>query len=222
MDDPYAKTARKRFLLWGMRSNMKRRLILGALLLASLITTRGAIPASGEIIDRILVIIDSRFIITQSDVRRERAIQRALGASPSDDDALVESLIEQYLIEQQIALFRDIEIDENAVAEQLSRIQTPQGVSADELRQAVRSTLRRSEFMIQRFGPFIRVTDEELRTYFQEIVVPELRRRGEPIPTVEQGMLVVRPNVILEKMTKELGDSLAEIRRRITIEKILK
>jgi hypothetical protein len=198
---------------------MQRRFILAGFLLASLIT---AIPMSGEIIDRILVIIDNRFIITQSDLRRERAIQAALGDSPGDDNELLESLIEQHLIEQQIALFRDIEIDENAVTEGLSGIRTPQGVSSEELRQAVRSSLRRSEFMIQRFGPFIRVTDEELRTYFQEILVPELRRRGEPIPTVEQGMLVVRENVILEKMTKELGDSLTEIRRRTTIEKILK
>jgi hypothetical protein len=205
-----------------MRFSMKRRLILGALFLASLVTTRGAIPASGEIIDRILVIIDNRVIITQSDVRRERAIQLALGASPGNDDALVEWLIEQHLIEQQIALFRDIEIDENTVSDQLAGIRTPEGVSPDELRQAVRSTLRRSEFMIQRFGPFIRVTDEELRKYFQEVVVPELRRERKPIPTVEQGMLAVRQNVILEKMTQELVDSLAEIRRRTTIEKILK
>jgi parvulin-like peptidyl-prolyl isomerase len=200
---------------------MKRRFILSAFLVASLIT---ALPASGEIIDRILVVVDNRFIITQSDVRRERAIQAAFGADPGDDDSLVESLIEQYLIEQQIALFRDIEIDEDRVTEQLSGIRIPQGVSADELRQAIRSGLRRREFTLQRFRPFIRVSDEEVRTYFQEVVVPELRRRGEPVPTVEQGMLDVRvrENVIFEKMNKELGDSLTEIRRRTTIEKILK
>lgn len=202
-----------------MLSNMKRRFILGAFLLASFIT---AIPINGEVIDRLLVIIDNRFIITQSDVRKERAIQTALGADASDDNTLVESLIEQHLIEQQIALFREIEVDENAVTERLNGIRIPQGVSADELRQAVRSALRRYEFTVQRFRPFIRVSDEELRAYFQEVAVPALRRSGQPIPSVEQGMLDVRTNVIAEKMNKEVGDWLTDIRRRTTIEKILK
>jgi parvulin-like peptidyl-prolyl isomerase len=198
---------------------MKRRFILSAFFIASLIT---ALPVSGEIIDRILVIVDNSFIITQSDVRRERAIQAALGANPGDDNSLVESLIEQHLIEQQIALFREIEIDENAVTEQLRGVRLPAGVSADELRKAVRSALLRYEFTVQRFRPFIRVSDEELRTYFLEIAVPAFRRSGQPIPTVEQGMLDVRANVIVEKMEKEVGDWLKDIRRRTTIEKILK
>jgi parvulin-like peptidyl-prolyl isomerase len=198
---------------------MKRRSILGAFLIASLMAT---VPVGGEIIDRILAIIDNRFIVTQSDVRRERAIQMALEASPGDDNSLVESLIEQHLVEQQIALFRDIEIDENAVTERLTGIRIPEGVSVDELRQAVRSALRRYEFTIQRFRPFIRVSDEELREYFQEIAVPALRRSGQPIPPVEQGMLDVRTNVIAEKMNKEVGNWLTDIRRRTTIEKILK
>jgi parvulin-like peptidyl-prolyl isomerase len=197
----------------------RRRFILGAVLIASLITV---VPVSGEIIDRILVIVDNRYIITQSDVRRERAIQTVLGANPGDDNSLVESLIEQHLIEQQIALFREIEIDETVVTERLREIRPPEGVSAEELRQAVRSALRRYEFTIQRFRPFIRVSDEELRTYFQEIAIPALRSRGQPIPPIEQGMLDVRTNVIAEKMNKEVGDWLADIRRRTTIEKILK
>jgi parvulin-like peptidyl-prolyl isomerase len=201
-----------------MRFNMKRRLTL-ALLLALLAIVP---PVSGEIIDRIAAVIDNDFIITLSDIRQERAIQKALGGDPGDDDAVIEALIEKHLVEEQIALFREVEIDEQAVNERLRGIQVPDGVSLAEMRDAVRAELRRFEFSVQRFRPFIRVTDEELRKYFEEVAVPALRKNGQPIPTVEQGMLDVRPNVIAEKMNVEVSNWLTDLRRRSTIEKILK
>jgi parvulin-like peptidyl-prolyl isomerase len=201
-----------------MLSNMNRRFLLTLSLLA-LFTAQHAL---GEIIDRIVVVIDNHFIITLSDIRRERAIQRLLGSNPGDDDTLIEALIEQHLIEDQIALFREIEIAEDAVSERLKGIQTPNGVSTEELREAVRAELRRYEFTVQRFRPFIRVSDEELRKYFEEVAVPALRNNGQPIPAVEQGMLDVRPNVIAEKMNAEVSEWLADLRRRSTIEKIIK
>jgi hypothetical protein len=95
-------------------------------------------------------------------------------------------------------------------------------VSAEELREAVRAELRRYEFTVQRFRPFIRVSDEELRKYFEEIAIPALRSNEQPVPTVEQGMLDVRPYVIAEKMNAEVSEWLADLRGRSTIEKILK
>jgi parvulin-like peptidyl-prolyl isomerase len=198
---------------------MSRRLILATYFLASLAAAQ---PLWGEIIDRVAVIIDNDFIITLSDIRKERAVQKSLGGVADDDDAVAEALIERHLVEEQIALFREVEIDEQAVNERLRGIQPADGVSVDELRDAIRAELRRYEFSVQRFRPFIRVTDDELRKYFEEIAIPALRKNGEPIPTVEQGMLAVRPVVIAEKMNKEVDLWLADLRRRSTIEKIPK
>ena len=204
---------------WVMRFDMKRRLIFTASFLAILAAAQ---PVLSEIIDRIAVVIDNSFIITLSDIRKERAIQHALGGDPGDDNALIESLIEKHLVEEQIALFREVAVDEQAVNERLRGIHAPTEVSAEELRAAVRAELRRYEFTIQRFRPFIRVSDEELLKYFEEIAVPALRKNGQPIPSVEQGMLDVRPNVVAERMNAEVSDWLADLRRRTTIEKILK
>ena len=107
------------------------------------------------------------------------------------------------------------------VNERLRGVQIPSGVSAEELRDAVRAELRRYEFSVQRFRPFIQVSDDELRKYFEEVAIPALRKNGQPIPTVEQGMLDVRPNVIAEKMAMEVSEWLTDLRRRSTIEKIL-
>jgi hypothetical protein len=202
---------------------MIRRSIVGVLGLvmlgAMLVSVR---PAAAEIIDRIVVVIDNNFIITSSDVRRERAIQTAFGGKPGNDDQLIESLIEKYFVEEQIALFREIAVAEDEVDERLRAVTTPPGVTSEELRDFVRAELRRREFTIQRFGPFIQVSDDELRRYFEQVVVPALRQRGQAVPPIEQGMLEVRPIVLAEKISKELGEWLAELSRRRTIEKILK
>jgi parvulin-like peptidyl-prolyl isomerase len=198
---------------------MNRRFFITLSLLALLAAPH---PVLSEVIDRIAAVINNTFIITLSDIRKERAIQTSLGSNPGNDDALIEALIEKHLIEEQIALFRVIDIDEEAVNERLRGVRATSGISAEELREAVREELRRYEFTVQRFRPFIRVSDDELRKYFEEIAAPALRKIGQPVPPVEQGMLDVRPNVIAEKMNAEVSEWLADLRRRTTIEKILK
>ena len=91
---------------------MNRRLVFATSFLALLAAAQ---PVVAEIIDRIAVVIDNKFIVTLSDIRKERAIQKALDGNPGDDDSVIETLIEKHLIEEQIALFREIEIDEEAV-----------------------------------------------------------------------------------------------------------
>ncbi len=196
---------------------MKRRFLLSSIL----VILAAALPAPSEVIDRIVAVIDDTSIITQSDIRKERAIQTALGENPGNDESLTETLIEKHLIEDQIALFREIDIDESTVTERLRGVQTPDGLSTEDLRDAVRGELRRYEFVIQRFRPFIKVSDEELRSYFTNVAIPALQKNGQPIPTVEQGMLDVTPNVLAEKMNKEVDDWLADLRRRISVEKVL-
>jgi hypothetical protein len=179
-------------------------------------------PAFGELLDRIVVIIDNSFIITLGDIRQERAIQSAFGSNPGDDDAIADLLVERHLVEEQIAQFRDIEVPEGAVTERLRGISQQPGVSEGDLRETVVREIRRYQFMVERFRQFIRVSDEELLQYYNEIYAPELRRRGQAVPPPEQGMEDVRQNVIALKMNQEVDTWLADLRRRSTVEKISK
>lgn len=174
----------------------------------------------GEVLDRIVVIIDNAFIITLSDIRKERAIQSAFGRQPGDDETIANDLIEKHLVEQQIVQFREIEVSEGDVEERLRTVRRPAGVSDKEFRDTVVGELRVNDFMNERFRQFIRVSDEELMKYYEETFVPALRLRGEPVPPPEQGMEAVRQNVIVEKMNKEVDSWMAELKRRSSIEKI--
>jgi hypothetical protein len=196
-----------------MRTNAKPMLAAALLLLL-------AQPLFGEVLDRIVAIIDNKFIITLSDIRKERAIQTALGTDAGTDDAVVEALIERHLVEDQIAQFLEIEVPEDLVTERLRSIGNAPGVSAQDLRQALVGELRRRQFMIERFQQFIRVSDEEIQQYYNEVYAPEARRRGEPVLPLEQVAEQIRQNKIAEKTNDEVGPWLMELRRRSRIEKI--
>src|SRR5262245_10256539 len=200
-----------------MLSRMKRTsnsiILMGLMLLWT-------IPVFGELLDRIVAVVDDSFIITLGDIRKERAIQSTIGNDAGSDDAIADALIERHLVDQQIAQFRDIEIPEQEITERLRLIGNHPGVSDNDLRTAVTGDLRRHQFMVERFEQFIRVSDEELLKYFNETYAPELRRRGEPVPSTEEGMQAVRQTVVILKMNEEVTDWLNDLKRRSLIEKI--
>jgi hypothetical protein len=174
----------------------------------------------GEILDRIVVIIDDRFIITLSDIRKERTLQSALGRNPGTDEAIVDALIERYLVDEEISEFREIAVEDDAVTERLRALRVPPGVSTEDLREALVGEFRRSQFMMERFQQFIRVSDEELQKYYNEVYAPEVKNRGGRLPPLEEVVDAIRQNRVAEKMNEEVDSWLAELRRRSVIEKI--
>ena len=174
----------------------------------------------GEILDRIVAVIDDRFIITLSDVRKERAIQSALGGTAGTDESILDALIERHLVDQEIAAFRDLQVPSDAITRRLQSIQAPAGISTEDLRTALIGEFRRREFMMERFQQFIRVSDEELQKYYDEVYAPEARLRGERVAPLAEVTESIRQNRILEKMNEEVSSWLIELRRRSIIEKI--
>jgi hypothetical protein len=176
----------------------------------------------GEVIDRIMVVVENKFIITLSDIRKERVIQSALGTDLGNDSAVADSLIEKRVVDEQISQYEQLEIPEDRVTERLKAIKVPDGVTPEEIRAAVISKLRRSEFTLRRFGPFIRISDEELRKYFDEEYVPELRRKGVPVPRFEDVSEAVREAILLTRIGTEFDAWLTDLLKRTTIEKVSK
>src|SRR5215207_5524492 len=126
---PFARNGFISFSPWVILSDM--RWPANPTLLAALMFLVIA-PAFAETLDKIVVIIDDRYIITLSDIRKERAIQAVLGTNPGTDDAIADALIERHLVEDQITQFREIDVPPDAVAERLRSLGTIRGVSADD------------------------------------------------------------------------------------------
>jgi len=190
-------------------------LALGLLLLVG-------VSCFGEVIDRVVVVINDKFIITLSDIQKERSTQLALGTPLGDDESVANTLVEKYVIEEQVTRYRGIEIPEERVQEHLQAIKNSQGLSPEELRQAVIEKLRRAEFAIQRFGPFIRFSDEELRKYYEDEYAPLARRNGLPVPTFEQASNDIRQILVALRINDELETWMTELLRRTKVEKVSK
>lgn len=190
---------------------------------AVIILSLWATTALAEVIDKIVTVVNDKFIITLSDIRKERAIQGVLGTTDlGNDDEVASAIVAKHVVEEQIAQYPPIMIAEERIQEQLQAIKDPRGFSPQELREAVISKLRRAAFMVQRFGPFVQVSEEELRKYFDEVYVPALRREGEPITTLEQARDTVRNLVVAEKIVPELDMWMSDLLRRTKVEKVSK
>jgi hypothetical protein len=190
---------------------------------AVIILSLWATAALGEVIDKIVTVVNDKFIITLSDIRKERAIQGVLGTTDlGNDDEVASAIVEKHLVEEQIAVYPPIMITEERIQEQLQAIKDPRGFSPQELREAVISKLRRSDFTVQRFGPFVEVSDEEVRKYYDEKYVPERRSEGLPVPSLEQARDTIRPLLLVLKINDELDTWMGELLRRTKVEKVSK
>jgi parvulin-like peptidyl-prolyl isomerase len=171
-----------------------------------------------EIIDKILAVVDNR-IITLSDIREERLIRAALGEqAPQDNSALLEELIERSLIVSQMAEFPGVEVTDEEVQEKMRNITVPDSVSDKAMKQAVRVRLMIARFMDARFRQFIRVTEDDVRKYYDEVFVPAARARGASVPPLEEVAEGIRANVAEEKLDDDVDVWLQALRRRSNIE----
>jgi len=178
-----------------------------------------AIALEGQVIDRIVAVVNNR-IITSSDVRREQLIREVLRTNQSRDaDVVVKELIDNQIIEEQVAQFPGIDVSDERVQAEIDKISDLKGLPRETLRDAVRQRIRNTEFFDQRFRLFTRVSDEEVRQYYDRVFVPEAQKRGvNPVPSFEQVADGLRNNVIEEKLVRDIDAWLEALRRRSNIE----
>jgi hypothetical protein len=174
-----------------------------------------------EVIDRIVAVVDGH-IITLSDLRREREVRAQLGDRPIEDNhILAGQVIENYLIEMQIADYPNIDVTDAEVAADLEKLRSRGMTASQALRDAVRLRIRIQKFFDMKFRQLIRPTDDDIRKYYEEVFVPEARKRGlESVPPLTNAEMVdaLRENVIQEKLNHEVTLWLEAIRRRSKIE----
>jgi hypothetical protein len=95
------------------------------------------------------------------------------------------------------------------------------GNVSNALRDAVRRRIRIQKFLDMRFRQSIRPTDDEIRKYYEDVFVPEARKRGLPsIPPLTDPDIAnaIRENVIQEDLDENLEVWLEAVRRRSNVE----
>jgi hypothetical protein len=205
------------------------------LLLASLpapLRGAGEAPAPAPV-DQVVAVVDEDPIL-RSDL--ERAIGLGLVPQlPGESAAATErraldALIEQRLrlheisrfgvedapldeVDRQLERLRARFPDERAWSTELARLDLDEG----EVRQILARQLSMLGYVEQRLGPRVYVSVEEIRKYYDEVLVPRLRAASEPVPPVEEIRESIRAVLREERLDREIDRWTLELRRQADV-----
>lgn len=220
-----------------MRTDFRvfRPALLTALLsLAALpaIAQTAAKPAP-KLQDRVLAVVDEDPILA-SDV--DRAIKLGFQQpNPGEGDEqfrrrVLNQLIEERLrfhemdrfgfeevpvseIESQVAAIRSRFPDEAAFQKTLKEV----GLDLKRLRQLVARQLLTYTYVDERLGPRVFVGPEDINRYYRDVLTPEMQRRGEQTPPLEEVRDQIRETLRQQRLTEEILTWSEELRAEADI-----
>ncbi len=199
-----------------------------SLLWCSIVTTVvcAAAPAAGEVIDRILAVVNGS-VITLSDIEGARRFG-LIETKAGDLRAAVERTIDRRLALVEVERYAPPEppgarIDEAIAAARarfasdaaFSAALAETGMTADTLRRHVRDDLRLRAYEQQRFGFTLQPTDEEALAYFRSN--QERFRRAGAVPAYEEVRAEVRAALVAERQAQSIREWIGSLRRRAEI-----
>ena len=185
-----------------------------------------AAPASAEVIDRILAIVDGQ-LVTLSDAHAALAL-RSLDVDPAADPvaAAIAALVERHLVLAEVERYALPEPDEGAIetraealraalAARVGGVSLSQvALSAERLREIARNDVRIDAYLGQRFRA-VQSTDAEVEAYYRSH--PELfTRGGVQLPFVEV-RAEAQQRLGGERRRQLIDDWVADLRRRAEI-----
>jgi len=197
---------------------------------------RGAVPQE-RVVDRIVARIEDD-ILTLSEVRELGSFQQLVngcGAATSGDaprDAeLIERLIDQWIVHTEATasrfprasaagVQREIEHLEKqfATAEAYRARLRELGLTPEMVARHVERQLYLARYLDYKFRPAVQVEIVQVRKYYEEQLLPELKRRGEQAPALEKVEAQIHELLTQREITARTKLWLEETRARLRIE----
>lgn len=194
------------------------------------------VVCKAEVIDRVAVVVGNG-VITESEILREIRLTACLNGepldfSPAQKRKTAQRLVEQHLIraesgassypqpdpeevEQLLKQARDRFASPDEFKNELERV----GVTEDEVRAHLARQLATLGFLDFRFRPGIQISDDEITKYFNERLVPELKKKdpGKEF-SVDNYRLQIEQALIGERLDKASDTWLKDAHDRTRIE----
>jgi parvulin-like peptidyl-prolyl isomerase len=183
--------------------------------------------------DRVLAVVDEDPVLA-SDV--ERVIRLGLDApNPGEADEafrkrVLNALIDQRLqfhevdrfgfqqvpvneIEKRVAAVRARFPDEASFQKALKEV----GLDLKGLRQLMARQLLVLTYVDERLGPRVFVNPDEINRYYRQVLTPEMQKRGQPAPPVEDVRDDIRETLKQQKTTQEVTSWTRELREKADV-----
>lgn len=196
-------------------------------------TSSGALPAGvPQTIDGIAARIEGD-IITDSQVRELAAFQQLVDGKPKPRDEIIRELADQWVVRQEAAATRyreppqsDVDLAYSQLVKNFSSPGDFQsrliavGLSDATVRRLLREQLYLSRFLDYRFRPAAEVSEKQVQDYYDNELVPELKKRGDKIPPLDDVDDKVREVLIERAIDQRSAQWLDETRARLNIQMV--
>lgn len=184
---------------------------------------------AAEVVDRIAAVVD-RYAITLTEAERAVELARFRGNDALALSDAIEALIENHLIEREIKRYPGIQVspedlrlavdslrDSYPSADDFRRAMELQGIDADELEQLLKKQLTINLYLERRFRFLVYVTEEEIQSFYEEELLPELQPSGEELPSRESLEERIRSLLVERKFNERVNQWIDDLKSRSRI-----
>lgn len=190
-----------------------------------------ALPAAGEIVDRIAATVDE-VAIPESAVRRAMVVS-ALESEPGESREsyrarVLDALIDQRLQYDEALRFGPPPPDAAALEAALARVRqrlreqgkdpeaefAAAGMTPEEVRESLERQLIVQRYLLERFRPVAFADEARAREEYEKVYVPERRAAGAPAPPFERVSEEMRSRSQQRVFDEEVARWMAELRAR--------
>jgi hypothetical protein len=189
--------------------------------------------AFSEEIDRLLASVNGK-VITEGDLKIARILNPVLFGSNafSDSEQGLSQLIDFELLSQELKNFGMTKEDEGEIESRIQSLRASYaskgglpaflkecGLQESELISYLRLTSSMLQYVNFRFRPFINVTQEEIQSYYENILKPQMDGRKGALPPLEEVSAKIEEVVRESKITESYNQWIASVRRNARIER---
>lgn len=186
-----------------------------------------------EVVDRIVARVENDIILL-SDVRELKEYQELLDGKSESENALVDRLIDQWIVRSEAQLSRFPEPKDEEIDREVSRVvksfnsaeeyearRKQSGLSDSEVRRIVATQLYLSSYLDSRFRPSVQIDEKAIEDFYQNAVVPRAKARGQEPPTLDASRDIIQDALVQSDVTEQADRWLKESRDRLHVQKYL-
>ena len=201
--------------------------VVAVLLLAP--TLRGQ-----QVVDRIVARVEDD-ILTLSELRELGRFQELVEGRAASDQKLLAELIEQWMVDTEATAAHYARPSEAEVTREVERLAkqlaSPEaygqrlralGLSEAAVRRLVERQIYFARYLDYKFRPGARVDAAAVEQYYREQLLPPLRARGQPLPSLESVQDQIRELLVQRDISERAAKWLDEARARLKIEILLR
>ncbi|MHB8411252.1 MAG: hypothetical protein ACYDDI_04815 [Candidatus Acidiferrales bacterium] len=169
-------------------------------------------------------------VVTDSEVRQLEDYQRLIDGQAQSRATVVQELVDQWIVRTEAAAakfphpatpevtqeFQTL-IKQFPSAQQFRARLARAGLTQDEVRQVLERQLYYVRFLDYRFHAAAQVTSAQIETYYHKQLAPQLQKKGQSVPPLNQVEAQIRQLLTQEEINEKAAKWLDEAKARLRI-----